>query len=70
MYYIYTQIVINTPRSILLITTHFLFFYALTLTHLIAECSIISLSGLMPGTYLVKLLINGTVVDSKNLLKQ
>ena len=33
MYYTYTQIVINTPRSILLITTHFLFFYALTLVH-------------------------------------
>ncbi|MCL2597427.1 MAG: S8 family serine peptidase [Paludibacter sp.] len=30
----------------------------------------ISLSGLMPGTYLVKLLISGTAVDSKNLLKQ
>ena len=30
----------------------------------------IPLSGLMPGTYLVKLLISGTAVDSKNLLKQ
>ena len=30
----------------------------------------ISLSGLMSGTYLVKLLISGTAVDSKNLLKQ
>ena len=30
----------------------------------------IPLSGLMPGTYLVKLLISGTVVDSKQFLKQ
>ena len=30
----------------------------------------IPLSGLMLGTYLVKLLISGTVVDSKQFLKQ